>query len=929
MRTFVYCSLLWSLLFCGMSSWIFGQSDEYAPGQVLIKFKADKTVAQKNTLKDAMNAQSLKTYPEGIELWKIKSPQNSIDIKALVSQYRNHPDIEFVEPNYIVSLGSTVPNDPSFGSLWGLNNIGQSGGTQDADIDAPEAWDIATGSPSVVVAIIDTGIDWGHPDLVNNIWQNLGEDADGDGKVIEWNGSRWVFDPGDINNIDDDGNGYKDDFVGWDFRNNDNNPYDDHFHGTHVAGTVGAEGDNRGVVGVTWDVQLAALKFLSASGSGYISDALEALNYCVAMDIPISNNSWGGGGYSTPFYEALQSAKSNGHLFVAAAGNSNKNADSYPMYPAAYNVNNVISVAATTRTDSRSSFSNYGATTVDLGAPGSDIYSCMPNNGYASKNGTSMASPHVAGACALLWGLCPTKTYAQIKSDIMSSTDPIPALTGKTVSGGRLNVHKALLICNPAPPTPTCRYNDSLALVTLYNATNGANWTNPWNLNQPMTTWHGVTLNTDGCLSVLDLNSNNLTGSIPTDIGELQDCVYLNLSLNQLSGTIPNTIGNLQNLGFLNLRTNQLSGAIPMEIGNLQGITFLALNNNQLTGSIPPEMAGMQSLGLLYLNNNQLSGCYAPVLSALCTQLYNSANSNISNGNNFNAAWESFCNSQAGNCNGPVWPGDANADGQVDEDDYPIWAVARASASMGPSRPNASNSWSAQPCPDWQQAFEGINGKHQDCNGDGAADEQDDDIIASNFGKTIGTSSLDYIASTLNYRLVPLPPISGFLAYELHVEDEQGNPVIVHGISCSLNISNDISVGNIFMDTAGSSLVPDETYEHYNTEENRLSVALTRTDGVNQLCNGAVAKFIIVTTDLPDGDPFTFDVDGGTTVEANGSTESVAGMTVHDIYTGTQPNSNQPVRWNAPLHLHVEYRSNYKHYFELDSRLVRSYGHRC
>jgi len=377
MKTFVYCSLLWSLLFCGMCSWVFGQSAEYAPEQILIKFKANKTSTQKNALKSTINARSLKTYPQGIELWKIENTQKTTDIKALVSQYRNHPDIEFVEPNYVVNTSTTVPNDPSFGNLWGLNNVGQSGGTPDADIDAPEAWDIATGSPSVV-AIIDSGIDWGHPDLVNNIWQNLGEDADGDGKVIEWNGSKWVFDPGDINNVDDDGNGYINDFVGWDFRNKDNNPFDDRYHGTHVAGTLGADGSNgKGVTGVTWNVQLAALKFLGSTGSGYISDALEALNYCVTMNIPISNNSWSGGGYSTAFYQAIQGARANGHLFVAAAGNSNKNTDNTPVYPASYNLDNIISVASTTRYDGRSSFSNYGLTTVDLGAPGSDIYSCQ------------------------------------------------------------------------------------------------------------------------------------------------------------------------------------------------------------------------------------------------------------------------------------------------------------------------------------------------------------------------------------------------------------------------------------------------------------------------------------------------------------------------------------------------------------------------
>jgi len=224
------------MLFCLISTYTHGQTErpEYVPGQILIKMKANKTSTQKNILKNEMQATVRRTRPNSsVEAWQT----DKNNIHQLIRQYRDHPDIELIEPNYYYYLttenyteadkqAATTPDDALFSDLWAMNNTGQNGGTLDADIDAIEAWDIATGSPSVVVGLIDTGVDWKHPDLVNNIWQNLGEDADGDGRVLEWNGSTWIFDPGDINTTDDDGNGYINDFIGWDFIDNDNDPFD-------------------------------------------------------------------------------------------------------------------------------------------------------------------------------------------------------------------------------------------------------------------------------------------------------------------------------------------------------------------------------------------------------------------------------------------------------------------------------------------------------------------------------------------------------------------------------------------------------------------------------------------------------------------------------------------------------------------------------
>src|SRR5262249_25048039 len=263
--------------------------------------------------------------------------------------------------DYIVSA-QVIPNDPSFSSQWGLNNTGQTGGGADADIDAPEARDVATRRGNNLVAIIDTGMDLTHPDLRHNLSNKPGEIA-GDG-------------------IDNDHNGFIDDVHGWNFVSNNNNPNDDNGHGSHVAGIIGAEGNNGiGVTGVNWHVKIMPVKFLDANGSGSLSNAVLALNYAVNNGAKISNNRWGGGGYSQPMFDPTNTPRAPGHIFVAAAGNASSNNDTTANYPSNYNLDNVVAVASTTSTDGLSSFSNYGANTVELGAPGSSIYSTYKNGG--------------------------------------------------------------------------------------------------------------------------------------------------------------------------------------------------------------------------------------------------------------------------------------------------------------------------------------------------------------------------------------------------------------------------------------------------------------------------------------------------------------------------------------------------------------------
>jgi serine protease len=390
-----------------------------------------------------------------------------VSVEEALSKYQADPNVLFAEPDYQVQAAD-LPTDYNPSTLYGL-----------ARINVPGAWNVTTGSVRTVVGVIDTGIDYTHPDLYLNVWINQGEiptavrsalvDTDADriitfrdlnntlntGKVADSNHNGYI-DGKDILNAwsdgtDQDGNGYRDDVIGWDFVNNDNDPFDDNSHGTHVSGTIGATANDGGVVGINQNVEIAALKFLNASGSGSTSGAIAALNYAVAMGIRVTNNSWGGGGYSTALYNAISNARDHGDVFVAAAGNNGSNNDSTPSYPASYNLDNIISVAATDSNDNLAYFSSYGATSVDLAAPGVNILSTVPGGRYAYYSGTSMATPHVTGVVALLLSQNPTQSYSQIINRILSNVDPVAGLTGRVATGGRLNAASAVNAGNPTP----------------------------------------------------------------------------------------------------------------------------------------------------------------------------------------------------------------------------------------------------------------------------------------------------------------------------------------------------------------------------------------------------------------------------------------------------------------------------------------------
>ncbi|MGC8742944.1 MAG: S8 family serine peptidase [Verrucomicrobiia bacterium] len=422
-----YCHLAAALT----STNINGSVNKYHPSRLLVKPKQQVNLNQLNALHKNYGNNVKREYPSfgNLQTIVITSGKNPVEMAKL---YLQSGLVEYAEPDYAIKTDQLVPNDPLYtsGSQWNLNNIGQFGGTPDADIDAPEGWAVSNTASNIVVAIIDSGVRYTHEDLSENMWVNPGEIPN--------------------NSIDDDKDGYVDDIYGInaiDGASNPGNPLDDFGHGTHVAGIIGAVGNNgKGVVGVAWRVKIMALKFIDSSNNGYVADAIECINYAINKGAKIINTSWGSTTYSSSLQTALNSARSAGIIVVASAGNESQNNDITPSYPASYNLDNIISVLATDLNDNLANYSNYGATSVDVGAPGSSIYSTFfsSDSSYIYLSGTSMAAPHVTGLCALAWQRFPIQGYNQIIKRVLESVDKLPSLSGKCVSGGRVNLFKLL-----------------------------------------------------------------------------------------------------------------------------------------------------------------------------------------------------------------------------------------------------------------------------------------------------------------------------------------------------------------------------------------------------------------------------------------------------------------------------------------------------
>ncbi len=398
---------------------------EHTNNFVLVRFKAGSSDATVATVAENLGlsvAHSFKIVPvHRLEL----APGE--DLAEKLADLRADPNVLYAEPDYVVRADRT-PNDPMFIRQWGLQNSS----VPTADISAAEAWDQATGSRDIVVAVIDTGVDYTHPDLADNMWVNEGEI------------------PG--NNLDDDGNGYVDDVNGWDFSTFDNllglpanDPMDYNGHGTHVSGIIGAVGNNgQGVAGVNWKVKIMPVNFLGFLGMGFTSDAILALEYAWQNGARLSNNSWGGGAFSQSLSDAIQMAGAKGHLFIAAAGNSGTDNDAVPHYPSSYDLPYVVAVAATDMSDQLADFSCFGAASVDLAAPGVGILSTFPGSQYVSYDGTSMATPFVSGAAALLLSQDNLLDPLGVKRVLLQSVDKLDSLTDKVVTGGRLNLAKVV-----------------------------------------------------------------------------------------------------------------------------------------------------------------------------------------------------------------------------------------------------------------------------------------------------------------------------------------------------------------------------------------------------------------------------------------------------------------------------------------------------
>jgi thermitase len=412
--------------------------------EVLVKFRSNVTLAEINKIA-AKNNDRVEDEIETVKGLVAIDDLDNASAETIAAQYAQMSDLVlYAEPNVQIKLDPTekisaksdtfdnenldTPNDPLFNEQWALSNSGQNGGKVNADLAALKAWMKSRGSEDVVVAVLDTGVDFTHPDLVSNIW----------------------FRPDGVPQYKDDELGTFNDERGFNAADNQSDPMDDNGHGTHCAGIIGAEGDNdQGIVGINWKVQIMPLKFLGRGGFGTMKDAVEAINYAIdrkrnGVNVRIISASWGSTAYSKALEDAIRAAGEEGILFVAAAGNNGTSNDKSPHYPSNYALPNVISVAALDRTDKLASFSNFGAKTVHIAAPGKEILSTWLNDDYREASGTSMATPYVSGVGALILSKDANLSVEKLREKLLKSVDKIDSLNGKIENGGRLNAAKAL-----------------------------------------------------------------------------------------------------------------------------------------------------------------------------------------------------------------------------------------------------------------------------------------------------------------------------------------------------------------------------------------------------------------------------------------------------------------------------------------------------
>jgi subtilisin family serine protease len=467
---------------------------KYMDGELLVKFKSGVAAVSAAAVHKAVGATVIKNFTTVPNLQHVRL-QKGLSVNDAITAYMSTRDVEYAEPNYIAHIMSKIPDDTYFGDQWALRNLGTyAGGTFGADIRAVDAWEISIGDHNVVVAVLDTGVDYTHPDLVGNIWSNTGETSCTDG-------------------IDNDKNGYIDDCRGWNFvtcddivcdqfddqgncvkeicakdasRNND--PMDKNGHGTHVAGIIGATGwNNMGITGVMMRVSLMPVRVLNAKGEGTFGDIAAGIDYAVNNGARVINASLGGSDVSSALYDVISAANTKGVLVVAAAGNDDSNNDALPVYPASFNLPNIIAVAATDQNDRRASFSNFGPASVHVAAPGVYILSTVPtwwtnSQGYGQLDynlGTSMAAPHVSGLAGLLWSyyVYPTYNHSKIRGMILRNVDTykdnkpgLETLRGYIYTEGRINAYRAMWSLLPAKITTVVPSTTQIVLNWKDNA---------------------------------------------------------------------------------------------------------------------------------------------------------------------------------------------------------------------------------------------------------------------------------------------------------------------------------------------------------------------------------------------------------------------------------------------------------------------------
>jgi thermitase len=428
-----------------------------APGELIVRFAPGADAGDRAAIRARAQVGLDTTLPvPGLQLVLVDPGRSAADAERSLER---NSQVLYAEPNYY-RRASRRPSDQNFGAQWAFENTGQTGGLPGADVGAVAAWDITIGSPATVVAVVDTGVALDHPDLAGSSWTNPGESGAGR----------------ETNGVDDDGNGLADDVSGWDWAGGDRNPADTHGHGTHVAGTIGARTDNGlGVAGTSWRTRLMALRALSGAGLGTVADIVRAFRYAAAKGARIVNVSLGDSGFSQAERDAIAAAP--GVLFVAAAGNGGSDGvgddnDRFPEYPCSYPLANIVCVAAANSRDQLTSFSNYGPTSVDLAAPGEAILSTWLAGGYVYENGTSMATPHVAGAAALLLAVRPDLDTAGLRAGLLAGVDVLAPLVGRVASGGRLDLRRSLEAVLPgistaSPPAASTSPAGTPALVPV------------------------------------------------------------------------------------------------------------------------------------------------------------------------------------------------------------------------------------------------------------------------------------------------------------------------------------------------------------------------------------------------------------------------------------------------------------------------------